>query len=103
MAEWFRVADEAEVEEGQVVAFSVGERAIAVASSDGDLVAFEDSCSHRRCSLAEGELAGMTVVCPCHGATFDVRTGEVLVGPATEPIAVFEVRVRDGGIEVAVE
>ena len=100
---WTRVADAAEVAEGQVVAFTVAERQVAVANVGGDLVAFEDTCSHRRCSLSEGGIDGTTITCPCHGAAFDVQTGEVLTGPATEPIDVFEVRVEAGGIEVAVD
>ncbi|MFM7719465.1 MAG: Rieske (2Fe-2S) protein [Actinomycetota bacterium] len=101
MAEWIRVADEGEIGEGQVVAFPAGDRAVAVANVGGELLAFDDQCTHRRCSLAEGDLAGSGIVCPCHGATFDVRSGEVLTGPATEALPTYEVRVRDGGIEVS--
>jgi 3-phenylpropionate/trans-cinnamate dioxygenase ferredoxin subunit len=101
--EWTKVADAGEVAEGQVATFTVGERQIAVANVGGDLVAFEDTCSHRRCALSEGPLDGTTITCPCHGASFDVQTGDVLTGPATEPIDVFEVRVEGGGIEVAVD
>lgn len=100
---WVRVADEGGISEGQVVATPAGERTIAVANIEGDLVAFEDQCSHRRCSLSEGELDGTVIACPCHGATFDVLTGDVLNGPATEPIDVFEVRVEAGAIEVRVD
>lgn len=100
---WIRVADEGGIAEGQVVALPAGERTVAVANIEGDLVAFEDQCSHRRCSLAEGELDGTVIACPCHGATFDVLTGDVLTGPATEPIDVFEVRVEGGGVEIRVD
>lgn len=100
---WVRVADEGEIGEGQVLAFPAGERTIAIANIEGDLVAFDDQCSHRRCSLAEGDLDVAAIVCPCHGATFDVLTGEVLTGPATEPIDVFEVRVEAGAVEVRVD
>lgn len=100
---WTRIADANEVGEGQVVAFTAGEREIAVANVGGDLIAFDDICSHRRCSLSEGGLDGTTITCPCHGAAFDVQTGEVLTGPATEPIDVFEVRVEAGGIEVVLD
>ena len=41
-------------------------------------VAFDDTCTHEECSLAEGELDGAVIVCPCHGSEFDVRTGDVL-------------------------
>lgn len=100
---WVKVGDAGEIGEGEVSSFSVGERTIAIANIEGDLQAFDDICSHRRCSLSEGQLDGTTIACPCHGAAFDVQTGEVLVGPATEPIDVFEVRVEGGAIEVAVD
>lgn len=100
---WVRIGDASDIGEGEVSAFAVGERSIAVANIEGDLQAFDDMCSHKRCSLAEGELDGTTISCPCHGAAFDVLTGEVLNGPATEPIDVFEVRIEGGSIEVAVD
>jgi nitrite reductase/ring-hydroxylating ferredoxin subunit len=48
---------------------------IAVANVGGTYYAFDDTCTHEQCSLAEGDLAGTTVTCMCHGAEFDVRTG----------------------------
>jgi nitrite reductase/ring-hydroxylating ferredoxin subunit len=40
------------------------------------------------------------VICPCHGSEFDVESGEVLRGPASEPVETFEVRLEDGNLEV---
>ena len=51
---------------------------ITVANVDGVFYAFDDACTHEQCSLAEGNLEGTKVICACHGAEFDVRTGEVL-------------------------
>jgi nitrite reductase/ring-hydroxylating ferredoxin subunit len=75
---------------------------VAVANLDGEFVAFGDVCTHQQCSLAEGDLDDTTVTCPCHGSEFDVRTGEVVSGPATEPEPSFEVVVEDGEVKVAV-
>ena len=52
--------------------------------------------------LADGYLEGQVIECACHGSQFDVVTGEVLLGPATEPVAVFPVRVVDGRLQVEV-
>ena len=52
--------------------------------------------------MAEGEIAGHEVICPWHGAKFDIRTGEVLGPPAYEAVARYAVRVTGGDIEVAV-
>ena len=41
-------------------------------------------------------------MCQCHGSKFDVTTGSVLQGPATKPLATYEVREENGNIEVCV-
>ena len=71
---------------------------VAVAMLDGTLHAFDDTCPHAGCSLAEGELDGRTVVCPCHMATFDVTTGAVVDGPAPSGVATWSVTVADGAL-----
>ncbi len=63
---------------------------------DGSWAAFDNTCTHEECPLSEGDLDGERIVCYCHSSVFNVRTGEVLEGPADEPISVYEVRV-DGG------
>lgn len=101
MAGFVRVGRSDEVPEGEASAFAVGEAEIAVARVDGDLYAFSDICSHRRCNLAgDGEIEGATIACGCHGSVFDMATGLPLNPPATEPIAVFPVREDDGVIQI---
>jgi catalase len=80
-------ADEA-VAPGHVGSRVSGDHRIAVANVEGVLYAFEDTCTHRGCSLSQGTLDGTTVTCPCHGSQFDVTTGEVRRGPATRPVEV---------------
>ena len=55
------------------------------ASIGGRLRAFDDACTHRGCSLAEGSLAGPTVTCRCHKGRFDLRTGDTVEGPIRSP------------------
>lgn len=86
MGEFVKVTDAAEVAEGDLMAFDVGGARIAVANVGGTLHAFGDTCTHLHCSLAEGDLDGTVVTCPCHGSQFDVTTGGVLQGPAEEPV-----------------
>jgi len=61
-----------------------------------ELYAIEDRCSHDDGPLCEGEREGFCVICPRHGAKFDLRTGAVLSLPATEDVESFPVVVRDG-------
>lgn len=74
---------------------------ILLGAVDGDWFAVEDRCSHADCSFSsDGEVDGSTVICNCHGSEFDVRTGEVLMPPAFDPIRSFPVREKDGRLEV---
>lgn len=88
------------VAEGDTAAFEVQGHEIAVARIDGVLHAFDDVCSHRRCTLSTGELEGTSIECECHGSTFSIVTGEPENPPATEPIGIYPVRERDGEIQV---
>lgn len=90
----------AELGEGQMLRTTVGEIDLVVANTGEGFAAFQALCTHQRCGLDEGELEGATVECACHGARFDVKTGEVLRGPAIAPLEVYAVRVEDGQIQV---
>ena len=66
----------------------------------GRLHAVEDRCSHDDGSLGEGVLEGCALVCPRHGARFDVRDGSVLRMPAVSPILSVAVREEEGRVLV---
>ncbi len=101
MGEWVTVGKTDDIPEGEATAFAVGGAEIAVARSGGTLYAFSDICTHRQCNLANGgEIDGSTIECECHGSVFDMGTGEVMEGPATEPIATFNVSDEGGELKV---
>jgi nitrite reductase/ring-hydroxylating ferredoxin subunit len=103
MAEFVTVGAANEVPEGEAKAFDVSGTEIAVARAGGQLFAFSDICTHRHCNLASGgEIEDTTIQCECHGSMFDMRTGEVVNPPATEPLQTYEVRESDGQIQVGV-
>jgi 3-phenylpropionate/trans-cinnamate dioxygenase ferredoxin subunit len=104
MAGFVTVGKSDEVTEGEAAGFDAGGVPVAVARLGGELLAFSDICTHRQCNLASGgEIEGTTIECECHGSTFDMRTGEVVLGPATDPIATYAVEEADGEIRVKVE
>lgn len=87
---------------GALALIEIAGRRIAVANVDGVFYAFDDACTHEQCSLAEGDLEGTKVICACHGAEFDVRTGEVLAPPAKVPLRKYPVRVADDTLQIEV-
>ena len=89
-----------------VVPYYLGDikRRIAVARVGGSLYAFDDlcTCAERPCPLSGGLLTGTTLMCQCHGSRFDVTTGAVLNGPATEPLNGYLVQEVGGEVQVDV-
>jgi nitrite reductase/ring-hydroxylating ferredoxin subunit len=77
---------------------------ISIARVEGGLHAFNDlcTCADQACPLSGGQLTGTTIMCQCHGSTYDVRTGAVLDGPATEALKVYEVQETEGTIRIRV-
>jgi nitrite reductase/ring-hydroxylating ferredoxin subunit len=102
MAEFVAVGRVDDLSEGDMGAFNVEDTLIAVANIGGTFYAFDDTCTHMKCSLAEGDLEETTVICPCHGSEFDVTSGEVLAPPAREPVGSYETRVVGENIEIKV-
>jgi len=74
---------------------------IAVFEVEGEFYALSDTCTHRGGPLSEGELEGAGVVCPWHGARFDVKTGAVLGPPAGIGVRSYPVRVA--GTDILIE
>jgi uncharacterized protein YbjT (DUF2867 family)/nitrite reductase/ring-hydroxylating ferredoxin subunit len=70
---------------------------VAVFSVEGGFCATQARCTHRRGPLSEGAIDGSTVTCPLHGARFNVWTGAVLRGPATQSLETYAVTI-DGDV-----
>ena len=93
-----------ELPPGELKLVQAGQVSIGVYNLGGELYAIEDRCSHDDGPLCQGDYdAGEgVVVCPRHGANFDIRTGDALTLPAFEPVDTFPVRVDDGIVRVQV-
>ncbi|MDX6534286.1 MAG: hypothetical protein QOJ13_768 [Gaiellales bacterium] len=100
MGVWITVGDADELGEGEMLEHNDRGEPVVVARVDGELYAFQGWCTHEECPLSQGILIDRQVECYCHGAIFDIRTGEALVGPAIESLEIYPVRVEDGKIEV---
>lgn len=73
---------------------------VFVVRRGGRIFVMAEKCSHLGGPLSEGVFDGRTVTCPWHYSKFAIEDGSILVGPATYSQPCFEVRVRDGQIEV---
>jgi 3-phenylpropionate/trans-cinnamate dioxygenase ferredoxin component len=75
---------------------------VSIARVDERLYAFDDlcTCATKACPLSGGLLTGTTLMCQCHGSRFDITTGAVINGPASEPLNVYEVRELEGSIQI---
>ena len=99
MSNFIKVATVDEIPAGESKLVEVDDVRVALFNLDGQIYAIEDVCTHDGGPLVEGEIVnGCEVICPRHGARFDIRTGKALCMPATEPIATFEVEVRPDGV-----
>ena len=93
----------AELPLGSMRACVVGGREIVICHTREGVYAADNICTHAHARLCEGRLRATRLLCPLHGASFDVRDGRVLGPPAVVPLPTHAVRVIDGIIEVAVE
>ncbi len=100
MSDWVDVAPLEELDPGTFRVVEIEDTTVAVFNIDGELYAIEDVCTHDYGQLTGGSIEGNEIVCPRHGAHFDIKTGEALSPPAYEPVETFPVRVEDGVVQV---
>ncbi|MCY3836328.1 MAG: non-heme iron oxygenase ferredoxin subunit [Anaerolineaceae bacterium] len=100
MAEYVHVARLDELPPGERLVVEIRRRWVAIFNVDGQLYAIEDRCTHDDGPLAEGELKGCEIICPRHGARFDIRDGTVLSAPALVNVPSYEIRVVGEDIQI---
>ncbi len=99
--EFVKVCAVADIAPGTVVAVDVEGTPVAVVHAEnGRFYAIYDECSHAEVPLSEGDVEDCTLECWLHGSRFDLKTGEPTGLPATEPVPVYPVEVRDGDVHV---
>ncbi len=97
-----KAAAAAEIEVGTVRCVEVGGRQIALVNVAGSFYAVDDECPHAGGPLCEGDVEDGRLVCPWHGACFELATGACAEGPTDQPVPTYPVRVVDGAVEVDV-
>lgn len=97
---WYPLFAVDELPPGERIFIEVGNASIVVFNIGGSYYAMADVCSHDDGPVGEGELDQCEIICPRHGARFDVRTGKALKMPAVTNVPVYPLRVIDDNIEI---
>jgi 3-phenylpropionate/trans-cinnamate dioxygenase ferredoxin component len=100
--EFVEIAPASELPSGERLFVELGDKPIVIFNIAGQLFAIGDVCSHDDGPLGDGLIEDHNIVCPRHGAEFDVRTGKVVSMPAVVDIPAYPVQVRDGTILVGI-
>lgn len=96
--EFIDIASAQELPGGERLFIEIDNQPIVVFNIAGQFFAIGDVCSHDNGPVGEGDLEGEEVICPRHGARFDLRSGKALSLPAVEDIPAYPVQVQEGRI-----
>jgi 3-phenylpropionate/trans-cinnamate dioxygenase ferredoxin subunit len=102
MADFVRVCKTSDIPDPGMATFEVDDRFVVVFHMDGGFYAIEDACTHDGGPLGDGILDGFQIICPRHGARFDIRTGQALTMPAVRGTPAHEVKVEGDDVWVKV-
>ena len=97
---WHSVADESAVMPDDPIKVQVGDEEIALYNVDGTIYATSNICTHAFASMVDGYQEGEEIECPLHEGRFNIKTGEALCAPVSEPLRTFEVKVEGGKVLV---
>lgn len=98
---WYPVIAEAEFPEDGKTTAIVNGWYVLVGKTDTGFHAVNDRCTHAASFLSTGRIRRGAVMCPLHGARFELASGRCM-GGAYRDLRTFPLRVNDGVIEVAV-
>jgi 3-phenylpropionate/trans-cinnamate dioxygenase ferredoxin component len=87
---------------GERLLIDLDNKPVVIFNLAGKYYAMDDVCTHDDGPLGEGEVEGYEIICPRHGARFDIRTGKVLTLPAVQGVQAYPIRVKDGMLEIGV-
>ncbi len=96
------VANTDEVGNGQRLFFELDNHSIVLFNIGGEYFAIENECSHDGAPIGDGEIEDMAIICPRHGARFDIATGKVLSLPAVEDIPAYPTRIVGNRIQIGI-
>ena len=96
--EFVKVAQTSEIPTGRMKMVQYKGQPVCLANVTAKFYAIRNTCTHLGGPLAQGKLEANIVECPWHGSRFDIRTGQVMLGPASIPEPVYEVKLEGTNI-----
>ena len=99
---YYPVCSTDELPPGERLFIEIGDDPVVIINVHGEYFAVADVCTHDDGPLGEGDVEDHQIVCPRHGARFDIRTGEVMALPAVKDVTAYPVRVVDDVVEIGV-
>ena len=98
--EFVEIAPASELPNGERLFVELGDKPVVIFNIAGQFFAIGDVCTHDDGPLGDGILESFNIVCPRHGAEFDIRTGQAMQMPAVVDIPAYPVKVMNGFIQV---
>jgi 3-phenylpropionate/trans-cinnamate dioxygenase ferredoxin subunit len=98
--EFIQVASTDDIPIGERLFLEIDQKPMVIFNIGGRYFCIADVCSHDDGPVGEGDLEDYEIICPRHGARFDIRDGKVLSLPAVVDIPAYPVRINDGMIEI---
>lgn len=89
------VANTADIAPGKTLCVELDGREIVLCHSKEGFFAVDNLCTHAQARLSEGKLKGFKILCPLHGAAFDIRDGSALTRPACKSLTSYPLQIED--------
>ena len=99
--EFFNVASANDLKQNEMKAVNVEGHPVLLVNLEGTYYAIGNVCTHMACPLSKGTLKGENVECVCHGSLFNLKSGDVVRGPASKAERRYNVKVEKGQIMVS--
>ncbi|NOY88329.1 MAG: non-heme iron oxygenase ferredoxin subunit [FCB group bacterium] len=103
MGEYIKVTGVDDIPIGGIKAFELKHHRFVICHNDDGFFALADECTHDNAPISTGRLDDNIIVCPRHGAKFDIRTGEVKAPPAIVPLDTYQLKIENNDIYVFID
>jgi len=92
-----------DISENKASCFKIEGHNVVLSQVEGEIFALENKCSHAEQTFDKGRVRGHKLLCPLHGAIFDIRDGSVLSEPAFQPIKSYPLKIDGDDIMICIE